>query len=100
MGKVGALIPVTGGYCAIANACPAKFACIGCAGNAPDPGRRSDVLVYRDAWVKMAELAGQQKLPAEERKAREIIGGCDDILEEMDLIEQVDNIRRDLQSSS
>ncbi|MDA5533658.1 hypothetical protein [Yersinia mollaretii] len=48
----------------------------------------------------MAELAGQQKLPAEERKAREIIGGCDDILEEMDLIEQVDNIRRDLQSSS
>lgn len=100
VGKVGALIPVTGGCCTIANACPAKFACIGCAGNAPDPGRRSDVLVYRDAWVKMAELAGQQKLPAEERKAREIIGGCDDMLEEMDLIEQVDNIRRDLQSSS
>lgn len=95
-GKVGALIPVTGGCCTIANACPAKFACIGCAGNAPDPARRGDVLVYRDAWVKMAELAGQQNLPAEERKAREIIGGCDDMLEEMDLIEQVDTIRRDL----
>jgi len=100
VGKVGALIPVTGGCCTIANACPAKFACIGCAGNAPDPARRGDVLVYRDAWVKMAELAGQQNLPAEERKAREIIGGCDDMLEEMDLIEQVDTIRRDLQPSS
>jgi hypothetical protein len=100
VGKVGALIPVTGGCCTIANACPAKFACIGCAGNAPDPAKRSDVLVYRDAWVKMVELAGQQNLPAEERKAREIIGGCDDMLEEMDLIEQVDDIWRDLQSSS
>lgn len=100
VGKVGALIPVTGGCCTIANACPAKFACIGCAGNAPDPARRGDVLVYRDAWVKMAELAGQQNLPAEKRKAHEIIGSCDDMLEEMDLIEQVDTIRRNLQSSS
>ncbi|WP_455820084.1 tyrosine-type recombinase/integrase [Pseudomonas cerasi] len=100
IGKVGALIPVTGGCCTIANACPAKFACIGCAGNAPDPAKRNDVLVYREAWVKMAELAGQQSLPAEERKAQEIIGGCDDMLEEMDLIEQVDSIRRDLQPSS
>ncbi|MBU3895398.1 site-specific integrase [Serratia rubidaea] len=100
VGKVGALIPVTGGCCTVANACPAKFACIGCAGNAPDPAKRSDVLIYRDAWVKMAELAGQQSLPAEEIKAREIIGGCDDMLEEMDLIEQVDNIKRDLLSSS
>ncbi|HBB0232709.1 TPA: hypothetical protein J1716_004948, partial [Escherichia coli] len=71
-----------------------------CAGNAPDPARRGDVLVYRDAWVKMAELAGQQNLPAEKRKAHEIIGSCDDMLEEMDLIEQVDTIRRNLQSSS
>ncbi|MCC3735372.1 site-specific integrase [Rouxiella badensis] len=100
VGKVGALIPVTGGCCTIANACPAKFACIGCAGNAPDPARRGDVLVYRDAWVKMAELAGQQNLPAEKRKAHEIIGSCDDMLEEMDLIEQVDTIKRNLQPSS
>ena len=99
-GKVGALIPVTGGCCTIANACPAKFACIGCAGNAPDPARRGDVLTYRDAWMKMAELASQQNLPAEERKAREIIGGCDDMLEEMDLIEQVDAIRIDQHLSS
>ncbi|WP_262408877.1 hypothetical protein [Escherichia albertii] len=48
----------------------------------------------------MAELAGQQNLPAEKRKAHEIIGSCDDMLEEMDLIEQVDTIRRNLQSSS
>jgi len=33
-------------------------------------------------------------------KAHEIIGSCDDMLEEMDLIEQVDTIKRNLQSSS
>ncbi|WP_250192093.1 hypothetical protein, partial [Escherichia coli] len=76
---------------------PAKFACIGCAGNAPDPAKRSDVLIYREAWSKMASLSREQKLPAEERKAREIIGSCNDMLEEMDLIEQVDSIRRHLQ---
>ncbi|HBJ6092522.1 TPA: site-specific integrase, partial [Escherichia coli] len=78
VGKVGALIPVIGGCCTIANACPAKFACIGCAGNAPDPAKRSDVLIYREAWSKMASLSREQKLPAEERKAREIIGSCND----------------------
>jgi hypothetical protein len=36
----------------------------------------------------------------QKEKAREIIGSCDDMLEEMDLIEQVDTIRRNLQSSS
>ncbi|VFS95193.1 Uncharacterised protein [Escherichia coli] len=45
----------------------------------------------------MASLSREQKLPAEERKAREIIGSCNDMLEEMDLIEQVDSIRRHLQ---
>ena len=36
-GKVGALTEVFGGTCVVANMCPAKFACVGCAGNAPDP---------------------------------------------------------------
>ncbi|WP_224223563.1 hypothetical protein [Escherichia coli] len=48
----------------------------------------------------MAELAGRRICQQTERKAREIIGSCDDMLEEMDLIEQVDTIRRNLQSSS
>ena len=39
-GKVGALIRVLGGTCTVANWCPAKFACVGCGGNAPDPARR------------------------------------------------------------
>ncbi len=44
----------------------------------------------------MASLSREQKLPAEEKSAR-IIGSCNDMLEEMDLIEQVDSIRRHLQ---
>src|SRR3546814_2030578 len=37
---VGALIPIIGGTCTIANQCPAKYACMGCAGHAPDPAKR------------------------------------------------------------
>jgi len=31
-GKVGALTEVFGGTCVVANMCPAKFVCVGCAG--------------------------------------------------------------------
>jgi hypothetical protein len=88
--KVGALIPVVGGCCTIANQCPAKFACIGCAGNAPDPAKRQQVIELKLAYNGMAKMAEEQKLPAERRKALEIISNCDDVLIEMDLIDQVD----------
>lgn len=42
-GQIGALTDVLGGTCVVGNMCPAKFACIGCAGNAPDPAKRSQV---------------------------------------------------------
>lgn len=87
---VGALIPVLGGNCTIPNKCPAKFACVGCAGNAPDPSKRQQVLEYKLAYLNMAEMANIQNLPAERRKALEILSNCDDMLMEMDLIEKTD----------
>ncbi|MCI1004292.1 site-specific integrase [Herbaspirillum sp. C7C8] len=85
--KIGALIPVVGGNCTVANECPAKFACIGCAGNAPDPKKRPQVIELKAAYGRMQKMAEDQKLPAERRKAIEIMASCDDVLAEMDLIE-------------
>jgi hypothetical protein len=42
-GKLGALTEVFGGTCVVGNMCPAKFACVGCAGNAPDPAKRYQI---------------------------------------------------------
>ena len=49
-GGVGALVPVAGGTCTVANMCPAKFACIGCAGNAPDPAKRTQIEEFKRIW--------------------------------------------------
>src|SRR5260370_38302894 len=66
-GKVGALTEVIGGTCTVGNMCPAKFACIGCSGNAPDPEKRHQVLQKR-AWSEtQAAYALEQGLLAEER---------------------------------
>ena len=50
-GKVGALTEVIGGTCTVGNMCPAKFACIGCSGNAPDPAKRDQILQKR-SWAE------------------------------------------------
>lgn len=86
-GGVGALVPVVGGTCTVANMCPAKFACLGCAGNAPDPAKRAQVEEFKRIYEDMVRLASGQGLRAEERKAREVVAGCEDTLAEMDLIE-------------
>ena len=86
-GGVGALVPAVGGTCTVANMCPAKFACLGCAGNAPDPARRAQVEEFRRIYEDMMRLASGQGLRAEERKAREVAAGCEDVLAEMALIE-------------
>jgi hypothetical protein len=86
-GKVGALTEVIGGTCTVGNMCPAKFACIGCSGNAPDPAKREQVLQKR-AWAEaQAANAQAQGLLAEERQLRGIMESCRLILDEMDLIE-------------
>jgi len=86
-GKVGALTEVIGGTCTVGNMCPAKFACIGCSGNAPDPAKRDQVLQKR-AWAQtQATYARAQGLLAEERQMRGVMESCQLILDEMNLID-------------
>jgi hypothetical protein len=78
---------VFGGTCVIANMCPAKFACVGCAGNAPDPGRRYQI-EQRKAWAEQQlRYAVREKLAGEERTLKQLIGDCKLVMQEMDLIE-------------
>src|ERR1041384_7202604 len=86
-GKVGALTEVIGGTCTVGNMCPAKFACIGCSGNAPDPAKRDQILQKRSWAETQATYARAQGLFAEERQMRVVIEGCQLTLDEMDLIE-------------
>jgi integrase len=87
-GKVGALTEVIGGTCVVANLCPAKFACIGCAGNAPDPAKRHQI-EQKLAWAKEhSEWSRREKLFPEERRLAQLVQDCELVLEEMNLIEQ------------
>jgi integrase len=86
-GKLGALTEVFGGTCVVANMCPAKFACVGCAGNAPDPAKRYQIeqkLVWAEEQVNYAV---REQLPPEELKLKHLISDCKLVLEEMNLIE-------------
>ena len=87
-GKVGALTEVLGGSCVVANLCPAKFACIGCAGNAPDPNKRYQVDAKRKWAQEHAAWATTEGLRAEERQLKMLVQDCDLMLEEMSLIEK------------
>jgi integrase len=86
-GKVGALTEVIGGTCTVGNMCPAKFACIGCSGNAPDPTKRHQILQKRTWAERQAAYALKQGLLAEERQMKRIVESCQLTLDEMDLIE-------------
>jgi hypothetical protein len=87
-GQVGALTEVIGGTCVIGNMCPAKFACIGCSGNAPDPERRQQIDRKR-AWAsQQIAWANREGLLAEERQLKRVVQDCDLMLEEMTLIER------------
>jgi hypothetical protein len=86
-GKLGALTEVFGGTCVIANMCPAKFACVGCAGNAPDPSKRYQIK-QKKAWAEQQlRYAVREKLAGEERTLKQLITDCKLVMQEMDLIE-------------
>jgi hypothetical protein len=86
-GKIGALTEVFGGTCVVANMCPAKFACVGCAGNAPDPAKRYQI-EQKLAWAEeQIRYALRENLAAEEQKLRQLVADCKLVMEEMDLIE-------------
>jgi hypothetical protein len=88
--NIGALVPVIGGTCTVANECPAKFACVGCAGNAPDSAKRGQVIELKKAYGDIIKMAERQNLVAERRKAMEVISSCNDVLAEMDLLDEID----------
>jgi hypothetical protein len=86
-GKVGALTKVFGRTCVVANMCPAKFVCVGCAGNAPDPKKRYQTDQKLVRAEQQLQHARREKLVAEERHMKQLIADCQLIKEEMDLIE-------------
>jgi hypothetical protein len=86
-GKVGALTEVIGGTCVVGNMCPAKFACIGCPGNSPDPVKRHQIERKREWAGEQARDAAQQQLPAEQRQMEKVVADCNLMLQEMDLID-------------
>ena len=87
-GKVGALSEVLGGTCVVGNMCPAKFACIGCVGNVPDPAKRRQVERKR-AWAdEQRRWATRNGMLAEERQMKQLVQDCDMALLEMDLIQK------------
>ncbi len=86
-GKVGALTEVFGRTCVVANMCPAKFACVGCAGNAPDHSKRYQI-EQKMTWAEQQVRYGaQEKLAGEERTLKQLIADCKLVMQEMDLIE-------------
>jgi integrase len=87
-GQIGALTEVIGGTCVVSNLCPAKFACIGCSGNAPDPERRYQIETKRSWAIEQIAWSRREHLPAEERQMKRIVQDCDLLLEEMTLIER------------
>jgi hypothetical protein len=87
-GQIGALTEVIGGTCVVSNMCPAKFACIGCSGNAPDPERRFQVESKRNWAAEQITWARREQLSAEERQMTRVVQDCDLLLEEMLLIER------------
>jgi integrase len=87
-GQIGALTEVVGGTCVIGNMCPVKFACVGCSGNAPDPNRRGQIEVKRDWALVQITWAAKEGLQAEHRQMKRLVADCDQVLEEMTLIER------------
>ncbi|MGQ0736602.1 MAG: site-specific integrase [Acidobacteriota bacterium] len=85
-GQVGALSEVLGGTCVVGNMCPAKFACIGCAGNAPDPDRRNQVNAKKHWAEQQIRWTTKEGLYAEQRQMTQLVRNCDVVLQEMDLI--------------
>jgi integrase len=85
-GQIGSLTEVIGGTCVVGNLCPAKFACIGCSGNAPDPERRYQIETKRAWATEQMDWASRQGLFTERRQMKQIQSDCDLIMEEMDLI--------------
>lgn len=96
-GKVGTLTEVLGGQCVVAGYCPAKFVCVGCAGNVPDPARRASVEQKMSWALEQADVTTREGLPLEAERMRQLARDCAVMLHEMD---QIDAYRRDEQRAA
>jgi integrase len=87
-GQIGALTEVIGGTCVVSNMCPAKFACVGCSGNAPDPERLYQIEKKRSWALQQISWTKREGLFAEERQMKRLVHDCDLVIEEMNLIKR------------
>jgi len=92
--QMGMLTRVIGGECVAQGRCPIQFQCVGCGMNAPDPGRRSEVLEKKDYALDQRDRHLRRGQLAEARRMEAHVRDCDTMLREMDLIEEY---RRDEQ---
>ena len=72
-GKVGTLADVIGGHSVSHGFCAANFACVGCAGKAPDPAKRQQVERHR-AWAQTrVTLATADGLYPEAERMKQLV---------------------------
>ena len=93
LAEVGALTSVVGGTCVSLSECPARFMCVGCRANSPDPAKRAEVEDSREAAVGLRDVWGRHgrgKAVAEQEAA---IARHDAMLREMELIERYRQMR-------
>jgi hypothetical protein len=86
-GKVGTLSEVIGGTCVMHGLCPAKFACVGCAGKVPDPSKRYQVEQKKKWAEQQVNYAIEEGLYPEAERMKQLVRDCEIELQEMDLIE-------------
>jgi hypothetical protein len=85
-GKAGTLADVIGGHCISHGYCAAKFACVGCAGKAPDPAKRNQVERHKEWALLQVGYATKEGLHPEAERMKQLVRDCDAELAEMDLI--------------
>jgi len=86
-GKAGTLADVIGGQCISHGYCAAKFACVGCAGKAPDPAKRNQIERHKEWALLQVGYATTEGLYPESERMKQLVRDCDAELAEMDLIE-------------
>ena len=87
-GRIGALADVVGGHCTQPGFCPAKFACVGCPGNASDPPKRHQTESRLKWTTAHRDQAVHQRLTLDTARLDQDIRACQTMLREMDLVER------------
>jgi len=86
-GKAGTLADVIGGQCVSHGYCAAKFACVGCAGKAPEPAKRYQIERHKQWALQQVDYAVEEGLYPEAERMKQLIRDCDSEIAEIDMIE-------------